>query len=112
VSPHSSLVDVLLGLVHKTMGKNDHKSNSVTVQEVTKDLNTLLRCRGGIRQYSAEDVGWMLKKLCVAKTRSGAGMQIFLGDETARHVHSLALSYGVSAIEVSGLECRDCHGEV
>jgi hypothetical protein len=112
MSPHSSLVEVLLGLVPKAMGKNAHQSNSVTAQEVTKNLNTVLRCRGGIRQYSAEEVGWMLKKLCVPKTRSGAGMQILLGDETARHVHSLALSYGVSAIEVSGLECRDCHGEV
>ena len=111
MSPHSSLVEVLLGLVHKAMGKKAYQAKSVTVQEVTKYLNTLLRSRGGIRQYSAEDVGWLLKKLCVPKTRSGAGMQIFLGDKTARHIHGLALSYGVSAIEASGLKCRDCHGE-
>ena len=111
MSPHSSLVEGLLGLVHKAMGKNAHQANSITVQEVTKKLNTLMRCRGGIREYSAEDIGWMLKKLCVSKTRSGAGMQIFLGDETARQVHRLALSYGVSAIEASCLKCGICHGK-
>ena len=108
INPHFSIVEVLLGLVHRAAGGKDGHATSVSVQELASLLNALVRSRGGNQEYSAEEVGWILKRLCIPKARSATGMQVVLGNEISRRVHSLACDYDVSIIKDRALKCSMC----
>ena len=108
IDPDASLVEILRGCLDTGLETNTNGPTSV--QEIARLLNTLLRSRGAIQEYSPEDVGRMLKRLGVPRTRSAAGMRIIRDDETARRVHSLSRSYGISTTESRELKCRECDG--
>ena len=110
VSPESCLTEVLLRIVHLDPTIESFQPECLYVQDVAKSLNTLLRQRGVLEQYSPPEVGWMLKDLCIPKVpRDNAGVKIALGKETSSRVHALARRFDVPLTEARG-ECPECAG--
>lgn len=105
IRPEPTLVEVLLGVVHK-IGEQSGKAASV--KKITELLNAALRSRGSRWEYSEEEVGRRLKKLGVpASGRNAKGKQLVLPGVSAR-VHLLARSYAVSTQAIPGLKCEEC----
>jgi len=110
VSPESCLTEVLLGVVHLGPTAENFQPECLAVRDIAKSLNTHLRERGGIKQYSPEEVGWMLKRLCIPKVpRDKTGVKIALGKETRCRVHALARRFDVPLTGARG-ECPECAG--
>jgi hypothetical protein len=108
ISPESCVTEVLLGLVHLDPSAEDFQAECLAIQEIAKSLNTLLRRRGVLKEYSPEEVGWILKRLHIPKVpRDKAGVKIALGKETSSRVHALAHRYSVSVAELRG-QCSEC----
>jgi hypothetical protein len=95
-APESAVVEVLFGWLDGT--EVSAKPNGILVKDLADSLNALLRSRGGICEYSPEEVGWMLKKLGLPKSRTAAGMQISFGPHTCRRIRDLAISFDVKLI--------------
>jgi hypothetical protein len=111
VNVEACLIEVLMGNAHRVISKDDRQLRGVSVQKIATAVNDVLRSRGGIQEYSAEEVGNMLNKLGMPKKRSASGMLVPLHDETARQVHRLAAWYRVSMLEFRGLKCPWCEGQ-
>ena len=108
VSPESCLTEILLGLVHLDPTAESFRAECLAVKDIAKSLNTLLRERGILKEYSPEDVGWRLKRLGIPKLpRDKAGVKIALGKETNSRVHALARKYEVSLISPPR-RCAQC----
>jgi hypothetical protein len=107
--PHFVLLEVLLGLVHEALSTaGGRKREDPTVKEIAGLFNTLLRSRGGIREYSPEELGWMLNKPRFSRIKSAAGMRVSLSAETSRRVHQLARAYDVVSLQTAWQDCREC----
>jgi hypothetical protein len=96
------LVEILWGEIHS----REHKQ--VSVSNLAKDVNALLRSRGEIREYSAEEVGWKLKGLSIPKHTDTSGRQVLLDHDTSRRVHRLAEIYDLPCSQHVGDGCSDC----
>ena len=108
--PHFVLLEVLLGLVHEALSTAGGRKRveDPTVKEIAGLFNTLLRSRGGIREYSPEELGWMLNNPHFSRIRSAAGMRVSLSAETSRRVHQLARAYDVVSLQTARPDCREC----
>ena len=96
------LVEILWGEIHS----REHKQ--VSVSNLTKDANALLRSRGEFREYSAEEVGWKLKHLNIPKHTDTSGRQILFDHDTSRRVHRLAQTYDLPRSQHLRDSCADC----
>ena len=99
-----AIVEVVLGLLH------EKKLREVGVGELAEMVTALLRTRGEILQYSAEEVGWRMKHLNLLRKRNGAGMKLLLGRETSRMVHRWVRAYGITPQQAHHQDCPDCAG--
>ena len=79
------------------------------VDELAKDVNALLRSRGEILEYSAEEIGWKLKDLNIPRHTSSSGRQVLLGRETSQRVHRLAQVYDLPCSHRIEPDCPDCN---
>jgi len=96
------IVEILWALVH------DRKRTAANVNDLAKDVSTLLQSRGEIVQYSAEEVGWKLKQLGVPRHTDSSGRQVVLNRDTSRSVHRLAGAYNLTCSQQVGVGCPDC----
>jgi hypothetical protein len=80
----------------------------VNVNDLAKDVSTLLQSRGETVQYSAEEVGWKLKQLGVPRHTDSSGRQVVLNRDTSRSVHRLAGAYNLPCSQQGGAGCPDC----
>jgi hypothetical protein len=83
-----------------------HARVSLSPSKIADLMNTLLRCRGEIREFSAEEVGWRLRHLGLYRQREGAGMVLRAGRENSQRIHLLARQLGLDLAAVEG--CPDC----
>jgi len=97
-----AVIEVLLGMIH-------HRKRAVGVDELAKDVNALLRSRGEILEYSAEEVGWTLRGLNIPRHTTSSGREVLLGRETSQSVHRLAQAYGLPCSQRIEAGCPDCN---
>ena len=97
----SVVVEVLWGRVHHGSQK------AITVAELAKLVNALLRSRGDELNYSAEEIGWKLRVMGVRRHSSVAGRQVLLDQGTRRQIHDLACAYDLPCT-LAAENCSDC----
>ena len=96
------VVEILWGLVH------DPKRKSIQVEELAKYANALLRSRGELIEYSAEDIGWSLSKLNIRRHTTSSGRQISLSKDNGITVHQTAAGYGLECAQRVHEGCTIC----
>ena len=97
-----AIIEMLRGYIH------ERKELEVQVDELAKDVNALLRSRGEIVEYSAEEVGWKLRDLNISKQTSSSGRRVLLNRHTSQSVHRLAQTYDLPCPQGSQAGCPDC----
>jgi hypothetical protein len=85
-----------------------HQLPELSVQKITEYLNLKVRIRGGPYEYSAEEVGWILKGHGFDRRRNGSGKVLRFSGDNTRLVHRLVRRFGLDLPEVPG--CADCAG--
>jgi len=99
----SIVIEGLLAACHRLKRRN------VSVVELTQNVNTILRARGGSLEVSPEHVGWRLRALGLHTTfLTGGRKGIALVDATCSRVHTLASAYGVRTIRTGGVPSENC----
>jgi hypothetical protein len=99
---NGAIVEILYATIH------ERKKSAVRVDELAKDVNILLRSRGEIIEYSAEEIGWKLRNLNIHRHTDRSGRQVLLERETSQSVHRLAHAYDLPCAESVGAGCLDC----
>ena len=95
-------VEILWGLMH------DKEKKSIQVEELTKYVSALLRSRGELIEYSAEEMGWCLSKLNIRRHTTSSGRQVLLGKDNSTTVHQLAAGYRLECAKFAHAECSIC----
>jgi hypothetical protein len=85
-----------------------HQLAELSVKRITAYLNLRLRLRGGLYEYSTEEVGWILKGHGFDRRRNGSGMLLRFSRETSLLLHRLAQKFRLDLSELPG--CADCSG--
>lgn len=98
-----AIVEILWGYIHGP------KQRGVKVDELGKDVNALLRSRGEIIQYSAEEIGWKLRSLNIKRHSDRAGRQVSVDRETSQNVHRLVRAYDLPCSHSAEASCPDCN---
>ena len=94
------IVEVLLGFIH------EQKLTEMKVGNLADLANCLLRSRGEILAYGAEEVGWKLRGLNLIRHRTSSGSQIQFDRQTSHQVHRLARTYGLGSSRIE--TCPEC----
>jgi hypothetical protein len=100
LDPRCAIVDILLAATHKG------KQADLMVEQLTTQVNSLLRSRGERVEYSAEEVGWQLRDLQIPRRTTSAGRLIVLNRDNSKRLHSLARSFELLMEGAEG--CLDC----
>ena len=85
-----------------------HQLPELSVQKITEYLNLKVRIRGGSYEYSAEEVGWILKGHGFDRPRNGRGKVLRFSGDSTRLLHRLVRRFGLDLPELPG--CADCAG--
>ncbi len=96
------VIEILWGLVH------NGKEKKVTVDELAKLANALLRSRGETLAYSAEEIGWKLRELGVPRHNASVGRQVVFDGNTRQNVHNLARVYNLQGLQRTQPGCSEC----
>jgi hypothetical protein len=96
------IAEILLGEIHKG------KRSRVKIEDLAKDVTALVRSRGELKDYSAEEIGWKLKALNIPKQTNTSGRQVPLDRHTSRRVHILARAYDLPCSKPGETFCPDC----
>ncbi len=99
-----AIVEILLASVHQ----KDRRL--VRVQDLTAQVNELLRSRGEILEFKPEEIGWQLRKLGIIRHSKSSGQGILLDRSTSQRLHQLARAHNVSGEQLSVTACLDCSG--
>ncbi len=83
-----------------------HQLPMITQKKITEYLNFTVRTRGSCYEYSAEEVGWILKGHGFERHRSADGMILRFSGNNTRLLHRLVRTFGLDLPEVPG--CGDC----
>jgi hypothetical protein len=85
-----------------------HQLPELSVKKITEYLNLKLRIRGGLYEYSEEEVGWILKSHGLDRRRNGSGMVLRFSGNNTRLLHRLVRRFGLDFPELPG--CANCAG--
>lgn len=96
--PHRAIVEVLWGRAHRT--------NDITVTEITEKVNALLESRGASFDFDEAALGRQLEELGLKRDRNGKGKFLRLEPDMRREVHRLARNFSLDLPKSKG--CRDC----
>jgi hypothetical protein len=100
--PDFAIIVAVLAFVH------EKKEQRVPVKKLTKFVNAALSASGEIKEYSAVEIGRLLSRLNLPRSRTADGMVIALTREVSRRVHELKRRYGVTTTPASFPGCPDC----
>jgi hypothetical protein len=89
LDPSPAIIEVLWPFFHSS-------EKPITVGRLTEFVNTLIRSRGGVREYDPAEIGTLLSKLSVNRWRKNSGVYISVDPDSSRRVHRLAAAYGVA----------------
>jgi hypothetical protein len=73
-----------------------HTDREIGLSRLTELTNALLRSRGEVFEYSANEIGWKLRSLGFHRHRNGQGMVVRFLQETRRLIHELAANWGLN----------------
>jgi hypothetical protein len=83
-----------------------HEKADMSPTRIADLMNALLRCRGEVREFTAEEVGWRLRHLGLYREREGGGMVLRACRENSQRIHLLARQFGLDLPPAVG--CPDC----
>jgi hypothetical protein len=101
----SIVLEALLARCHST---TDEK---ISVEDLTADVNTILRGRGEVLTVSTESVGWKLRSLGLHRDFIRGGRKgVTLTQEVRKRIHDLAVAYGVRTLRElpAKISCSFC----
>jgi hypothetical protein len=96
--PHFALLEA--------MWKPCHGEGEITVSGLAELVNTLLRCRGEVWEFSTAEIGWKLRNLGFPRRRNGRGMVLRFSVENRSLLHHLAGRWSLNLAPVAG--CALC----
>ena len=85
-----------------------HDQNEMTVGEITKRVNTILRSRGVNQDYNVREVGWKLRNLYLPTTSNGKCKVLRFSAENCYRIHRCVRDFGLQL--PLGKDCDDCQG--
>jgi hypothetical protein len=100
--PDFAIIVTVLALVH------ENKEPRVPVKKLAEFVNAVLSASGEIKEYNALEIGRLLSRLNLARSRTAGGMVIELTRQVSRRVHELKRRYGVTTTPDSFPGCLDC----
>jgi hypothetical protein len=100
--PDYAIIVTLLAFVH------EKKEPRVPVKKLTEFVNAVLSASGEIKEYSAVEIGHLLSRLNLPRSRAAGGMLIELTRQVSGRVHDLKRRYGVMTSPDSFPGCPDC----
>jgi hypothetical protein len=98
-------LDPLVAILEAIWGPS-HEARSLSVTEITKRVNALLRSRGGTYDFNAREIGWRLRNLDLDRRNNGRAKVLQFTPEIRARVHRLVRQVEVRVPAVPG--CRDC----
>lgn len=96
------IVEILWHAIHH------EKQRQLSVAQLAKDVNALLRDRGESLQYSPEEIGWRLTALSIPRHTNSSGREILLGGDTRQNIHRLAKAYELECAQLAYTGCPNC----
>ena len=84
-----------------------HEISEIGVGQLTGLTNALLRDRGEILEFSAEEIGWRLRSLGIYRYRNATGMSLRFSREHTVLIHQAARQFGLTLPPIEG--CPDCN---
>jgi hypothetical protein len=84
------------------------KEPRVPVKQLVEFVNAVLRASGEIKEYNALEIGRLLSRLNVPRSRTAGRMVIDLTRQVRRRVHDLKRRYGVTTSPDRFPGCPDC----
>jgi hypothetical protein len=99
-----AIVEILWRIVHAG------EQRAVSVNKLAGGINALLRDRGELLQYNAEEIGWKLRNdLKIPRHTKSIGRQVLLGRDTSQSIHRLAQAYDLPCAQHVDVGCPDCN---
>ena len=100
--PDFAIIVTLLAFVH------EKKEPRLPVNKLTEFVNAVLSANGEIKEYNAVEIGHVLSRLDLPRSRAAGGKLIDLTRQVSRRVHDLKRRYGVMTSPDSFPGCPDC----
>jgi len=100
--PDFAIIVAVLALVH------ERKEPRVPVKKLTEFVNATVSASGEIKEYNAVEVGRLLSRLNLPRSRTGPGMVVELTRQVSRRVHDLKRRFGITTSPDSFPGCPDC----
>jgi hypothetical protein len=100
--PGSAIIVTVLALVH------ERKEPRVPVKKLTEFVNAVLSANGEIKEYNPMEIGHLLSRLDLPRSRVAGGMVVELTRQVSRRVHELKQRYGVTTSPDRFPGCPDC----
>ena len=97
--------DVHLALI-EVMWPPSHTDRELGITDLSERTNTLLRSRGEILEYSADELGWKLRNFGFHRHRNGRGMVLQFTDANRRLIHQLATQLRLNLPRIA--KCTMC----
>ena len=94
-------------VVLEALWETAHQLPELSVKKITEYLNLRLRIRGGLYEYSTEEIGWILKGHGFDCCRNGSGMILRFSSDNIRLLHRLAQRFGLELPEQPGCANRN-----
>jgi hypothetical protein len=97
--PHRAMIECLWATAHS-------KQKSISVKELAKRVNVLLRTRGERATYDERELGWKLRRLGLERRRTESGMLLRFDTEMVRKLHQLAHNFKLKLSKFA--KCHHC----
>jgi len=100
LDPSTAILSVLWPLFHSS-------GEPMTVGQLAKFVDTLLRSRGGTQEYSAGEIGTLLTTMSISRRRRNSGVYLTLDPDSNRQVHRLAAARGIGKAVSDCAYCQE-----
>jgi hypothetical protein len=98
-NPHRAVIEALWS--------PSHTDKEMSMKELTKRVNALLRSRNETIEFDLRDIGWKMRQLGLPRQRNRDGMFVQLSRDLRRQVHQLARNFGLKLPRFK--DCSDCN---
>ena len=98
-NPHRAVIEALWS--------PSHTEKEISMKELSKRVNALLRSRNETIEFDLRDIGWKMRQLGLPRQRNRDGMFVQLSRDLCRQVHQLARNFGLKLPRFK--DCSDCN---
>jgi hypothetical protein len=99
--------DPIVAVVEALWGPS-HDQNQITVGEITKRVNAILRSRGVNQDLNVREIGWKLRNLNLCTTSNGQCKELRFTGDTRYGIHRCVRDFGLQL--PLRKDCDDCQG--